>query len=319
MTHDPAGRPLQHGELLLHHQPAAVQHADPGAQVADLGRAGGWTGTPSCPSAFSSSSRSRTSRMPCGSSPFVGSSSTSSRGRRSSARASPSRCRIPSEYARTGRRSTPPEADLVQRVVDPAGARRPRAGRTHRVEQRQVRAPRQVGVRRRPLDQRADLRQHLAVPRAASAGRAPRSSRRWPAPARAASAPWSSCPTRWRRGTRRRRPRGRRGRARRPRAPARTAWSARACGSRRVAPAARGRRQRGRAAAASSVSSVTVPVTSQPSSSHSPVSSTPSGPIETTVPCGTCSIPNVPRSCSRSGAASWPRIGIASIRVTPRP
>ena len=41
--------------------------------------------------------RARISRMPCGSSPFVGSSSTSSRGRRSRAFASPSRCLMPRE------------------------------------------------------------------------------------------------------------------------------------------------------------------------------------------------------------------------------
>ena len=43
------------------------------------------------PPATSSTSRSRTSRMPCGSSPLVGSSRTSSRGARSRAAASPRR------------------------------------------------------------------------------------------------------------------------------------------------------------------------------------------------------------------------------------
>ena len=60
------------------------------------------------PRACSTSSSSRTSRMPCGSRPFVGSSRTSSSGWRSSAPARPSRWRIPSEYALTGRLPTPP-------------------------------------------------------------------------------------------------------------------------------------------------------------------------------------------------------------------
>ena len=58
------------------------------------------------PASFSSISSLRTSRMPCGSRPFVGSSSTSSSGLRRSAPASPSRCFMPSEYAFTGRSST---------------------------------------------------------------------------------------------------------------------------------------------------------------------------------------------------------------------
>ena len=49
------------------------------------------------PCRLRSSSRSRTSRIPCGSRPLVGSSSTSSSGERSSAAARPSRCRMPSE------------------------------------------------------------------------------------------------------------------------------------------------------------------------------------------------------------------------------
>ena len=59
--------------------------------------AGGWTGRPSSRSRCRSSSSSRTSVMPCGSRPLVGSSSTSSSGRRSSAPARPSRCRMPRE------------------------------------------------------------------------------------------------------------------------------------------------------------------------------------------------------------------------------
>src|SRR5450759_3798511 len=59
------------------------------------------------PALFSSLSRSRTSRMPRGSRPLVGSSRISSRGARSRAAARPSRWRMPSEYLFTGRLSIP--------------------------------------------------------------------------------------------------------------------------------------------------------------------------------------------------------------------
>ena len=110
--------------------------------------------------------------MPCGSRPFVGSSSTSSRGARSSAAASPSRCRMPSEYAFTGRRADAAET----RPGRSASSTRPRRGRAVRaaaaagVEERQVGPRRQVPVRRRTLDEGADPRQHRCAP-AASARR----------------------------------------------------------------------------------------------------------------------------------------------------
>ena len=57
------------------------------------------------PSFFSCRRSRRISWMPCGSRPLVGSSKINRGGRRISAAANPSRCRIPCEYVRTGRRS----------------------------------------------------------------------------------------------------------------------------------------------------------------------------------------------------------------------
>ncbi len=110
------------------------------------------------PSAFSPSSRSRISRMPCGSRPLVGSSSTSSRGdaQQGGGQAEPLAHaeRVALHPAVPGH----PEPDLVEHRGDPvpaAAARRP-----HGVEQLEVRPPAQVRVRRGALDQRADLREH---------------------------------------------------------------------------------------------------------------------------------------------------------------
>ena len=126
----------------------------------------------------------------------------------------------------------------------------------------QVRARRQVPVRGRTLDQRADLGQHPARgARHRLAQQLDLARRRQHQPEHAC-ARWSSCPNRSRRGSRRRRPRARRGRCRRPRAPSRNAWSARVritdhrpkpnpCAGGSVATAAR------------SVGGVTVPTSSQ--------------------------------------------------------
>ena len=112
----------------------------------------------------------RTSRVPCGSRPLVGSSSTSSSRGRSSAAASPSRCFMPSEYCRYGLRGRGAEPDALERLVGalPGGARV--GGRVAGVEPREVGAAGQVRVERRSLDERADARQHV--------GAAPRASRR---------------------------------------------------------------------------------------------------------------------------------------------
>jgi hypothetical protein len=110
----------------------------------------------SCPSRLSCSSRSRTSRMPGGSRPLVGSSSTSSRGGAAGARQAQ-----PLAHAQA--------VGLAPAAVDPGQARPARAPRptrfvgvrreprAGRVGQPQVRPAGQVPVEGRPLDERPDL------------------------------------------------------------------------------------------------------------------------------------------------------------------
>ena len=214
--HRPGRRP-QRGQRVLQHQPAAVDHADPRAQVLDLGeqvagqedrRAGG---------RLSSSSSWRISWMPRGSSPLVGSSRMSSSGLRIRAAAMPSRCRMPSEYALTGRRPTPASPTCCSASSMRALRVRRDAARPGRVHDRQVRPRAEVPVRGRRLDQRPDPVQHRAGVLGDRARRAPRPCRRWAAPARAASVRSSSCRSRSGRGSRRCRRAGRPGRSRRPR------------------------------------------------------------------------------------------------------
>ncbi len=147
----------------------------PGCTAPPPRPAGGWTGRPWCRPAFSSTSRSRISRMPRGSRPLVGSSRISSRGLRSSAAASPSRCRMPSEYALTGRWSMP--ASPTRSSASPTRCLRVRRGASGPAasKQRQVGPAGQVRVRAGALDQRADMRQHVARPASAPADPAPRS------------------------------------------------------------------------------------------------------------------------------------------------
>ena len=66
--------------------------------------------------------KSRSIAMPAGSRPFIGSSSTSSRGRCTSAMAMPSRCFMPSENWPTGFRDFRIEAHVAEHLVD-AGRR----------------------------------------------------------------------------------------------------------------------------------------------------------------------------------------------------
>ena len=107
----------------------------------------------------------------------------------SAAASSPTRSRAASIRARAVRGSVVRSAASSRAQVGPAG---------------------QVGVERRPLDQRADPRQDVGRRRPASAARAARPGPRWARPARAASGSSSSCPSRWGRGSRRPRPAGRR-------------------------------------------------------------------------------------------------------------
>ena len=217
--------------------------------------------------------------MPCGSRPLVGSSSTSSRGWRSSARARPSRCRMPE---RVGPHRPPvhaAEPDPLQRLVDPA-RRACAAGPTGPIASNSARLARPDRWAYAAGPSTSAPTCGSTSPAARGIGRPSTSivAARWPAPARAASARSSSCRTRWRRGSRRRRPRGRRGRARRRRAPCRNRLVSPWVRITAVAPAPSRTPAARSPAAASRVSSVTVPVTSQPPSSHSPVSSTPERP-----------------------------------------
>ena len=118
------------------------------------------------PSSANERMSARTSRVPCGSSPFVGSSSTSSSRGMSSAFASPSRCFMPSEYAcaflRAACESPTRSSASATRAVAVRARRVPVGG----VEAAQVRLARQEGRERRPLHERADARQHrVHVPR----------------------------------------------------------------------------------------------------------------------------------------------------------
>ena len=164
--------------------------------------------------------------MPCGSRPLVGSSRISSSGRRNNAPARPSRCRMPNEYPRTGAPADAGQPHLLEDVVDSslAGPSRLRPGPRRPAGSG---SPGRTGARRRPVP-RSALRPAAAPAdrHAASVGRGHRP-RRWSAaPVRAASGRWSSCPSRWHRGIRRRPRRARRGRCHRPPAPAHNASSA---------------------------------------------------------------------------------------------
>ena len=165
------------------------------------------------PSATSSRIRWRISRMPAGSSPFIGSSRISSSGSASRQRATPRRWRMPERVRLDAVVAAGGEADARQRAVDPpVRASPPRAAAWTRRFSR----PREVRVKARLLDDRADPRERRGAVAgqvvAEQAHRARRSAR----PGRAAAGSASSCRRRWRRGSRRRRraaPRGRRRRA----------------------------------------------------------------------------------------------------------
>ena len=96
----------------------------------------------------------RNSWMPAGSSPLVGSSRIRSSGSASSARATPSRCRIPCEYrfARSSARSASPTRASAPSIL-------PCAGLAGGGDDAQVLAAREICVEARLLDDRADARE----------------------------------------------------------------------------------------------------------------------------------------------------------------
>ena len=97
--------------------------------------------------------------MPAGSSPFAGSSRSSSRGSLSSAAAIPSRCFMPSEYVWTlsRARSRSPTSSSSS-SIRPFGV-----GRPGRSERSQVLAPGKVRIERWRLDERPDVEQAVPV------------------------------------------------------------------------------------------------------------------------------------------------------------
>ena len=173
----------------------------------------------------------RISRVPAGSRPLVGSSSTTSLRGTSNAAARPRRCFMPSEYPRYRRCAACASPTRSSASSTACLIVLPRQQWLERRAPDEVLPPRQERVEPRTLDQRADVRQRLLGPVGQRPCRAVRSPPGWAAPTRAASGSSSSCPTRSARACRARHPpaaRGRRG-PRRPcsRTPCADPWSAR--------------------------------------------------------------------------------------------
>ena len=202
------------GHVLLQHQPSAVEHADPGGHLLDLGEQ--VAGEEDRGAVAVQPERAARGCRGC----------PAGRGRWSARRARAAavdararrRARDAAHAERVGLHRTlvgRVEPDLLEHL-----------GRSGLGDRRDVRADRPGRRRRRGRGWRGRTGAgRRRVPRpgrrpggapspatSASAHRTARPRRRWPAPGRAASARSSSCRSRWRRGSRRRRPRGRRGR-----------------------------------------------------------------------------------------------------------
>ena len=173
------------------------------------------------PAAFMASSSSRTSWMPCGSRPFVGSSSTSSRGR------SQQRGRQPEPLAHAERvRAHRPSPDAAEADLSSASSTRRRLVRPadHRVRPRRAArgSPGRTGARTPPAPSTSapTSRQHpaqlAAAPARPSPRRSPRVAKTRPSSIRTVVV----LPEPLGRGSRSGRPRARRGRCRRPPGPA---------------------------------------------------------------------------------------------------
>ena len=208
-------------EVVLDHQPTAVEHADAGAQLLDLGEQ--VAGQEDRRALAVQRQQQLTDLADALRVEPVGRLvEDQQRGRRSKAPASPSRCRMPSEYARTGRPSTPASptwssASSMRRDRDRRSPPGPIASKMLRFARPDRCAYAAGPSTSAPTDGSTDR----AAPASACPSARPR--RWWRAPGRAASAPWWSCRSRWRRGSRRCRPRGRRGRAGPPPGSGRTA------------------------------------------------------------------------------------------------
>ena len=161
--HDPAGRRAQRGQVVLQDQAPGVQHPDPGAQLLHLGHqvAGQEDRHPRLvqpdeelaqvpdPVRVQAVARLVQHQQPRPADQRAG-----------QAQPLPHAQRVGLDRPAVH----PAQADLLQRLVDaaPPGAPGRPPARTGRVEQREVRPAGQVRVGGGLLDQRADLRQHLA-------------------------------------------------------------------------------------------------------------------------------------------------------------
>ncbi len=153
----------------------------------------------------------RMSRMPAGSRPFAGSSSTSSFGVADQRGGDPEPLAHPEGVAADAIARAIEQADLVERLVHAA----PRRAAIERGEHAQVLAAGEVRVEGRRLDEAGDAaeRRDAAL---RGRGRTASPPRRPGGSGRASSAASSSSPRRSDRGSRRRRPRSRSGRRRSP-------------------------------------------------------------------------------------------------------
>ena len=160
---DPAGRRAQLGQVLLQHQPAGVQDPDPGAQLLHLGQqvAGQEDSHPrlvqsdeELPQIANPARVQAVARLVQNQQPRP----AHQRGGQPEALPHAQRVGLDRPPAHPG------QPDLLQRLVDPLtpGAPGGPPARAGRVEQREVRPARQMRVGGGLLDQRADLRQHLA-------------------------------------------------------------------------------------------------------------------------------------------------------------
>ena len=209
--HQP-GRRADRGQVLLEHQPAAVQHADPGTHLLDLGeQVAGQEDRRARPVQVEQQLADVPDALRV---QAVGRlvehekwRAAHQRGRQAQPLAHPQGVRL-HRTSVAGVQSHLLEhlghARTTGRPADPAAS--------GRVEEGQVGRAGQVGVGTGPLDERAHVGEHRRRRPWASADRRSGCLPRWPAPARAASGRWWSCRSRWRRGSRRRRPPARRGR-----------------------------------------------------------------------------------------------------------
>ena len=214
----PAGGPLQVVEVVLEHQPAAVQHADPGAHLLDLGEQ--VAGDEDRGAGRVELEQQRADVADALRVEAVGRLVEDQQPRRPQQRVRPGRgaaaCRASRRGPGVRRRPPSPTRSSASSTRParrgPARPERPMASKSARLAR-----PDRCGYAAGP----STIAPTSGSTSAARAGHRPPEhldrAGGGQHQARAASAPWWSCPSRWRRGSRRRRPRARRGRRRRRR------------------------------------------------------------------------------------------------------